>query len=313
MKQIPLLLLGLMASFVLHSQCYAVAQTTYVPDTTTYTSQTIATVADDQWSQVIPIGFTFCYYGAQFDSLLVGTNAAITFNTSQTGGFCPWPIPASNAPSGTFGWSGIMGPWHDLQMYQQPASKIFCWTSGVAPNRTFTLKYDSIPMYSCTSLVYSGRILLHETSNNIEVQIDVKNSCSWNASRAILGIQSPNSLQATVVPGRNATNAGWSASQEGWLFTPICNVCSGIGIAESETKNLFDVYPNPSKGDFTLQIQNSTIASYDVIDISGRIVRSSQVNTQQQVQFTLENSGMYFIRVFDDSNTMLKTEKLVVE
>lgn len=295
--------------------CYTVAQTTYIPDTTSQTTQTIAQVADDQWSQVIPIGFTFCYYGAQYDSLLVGTNGAVTFNISLTGAYCPWPIPATNAPSGTFGWNGIMGPWLDLHPLT-PVEVIFCWTSGVAPNRTFTVKYDSLSMHGCPSVFYSGRIILHESSNVIEVQIDYKYACSWNSGRSILGIQNQNGTQAVVVPGRNALNSGWTATQEAWIFTPTCNVCQPIGITEVEIPEQILVYPNPSFGAITIDATNSAqLLNYvELVDVSGRIVETkSFAQNNQLIQLDIETSGIYFVQAFDQWGEMISTTKVVVE
>jgi hypothetical protein len=301
----------LISPLFVRAQCYTVASTPYDWPAIANPFYTFST-GDDQWSSRIDIGFTFCFYGAQYDSLLIGTNGIVTFNTDSANGYCMWPV-LSPIPSAATPTNSIMVPWNDLK-FDVPNNRFaYYWTTGAQPNREFHVLWDSLPMYSCTTLFCSSHLILYETSNAIAVQIETKNLCSgWNQGRAIVGIQNQAGTSALAAPGRNAPGS-WIASQEGWLFTPICNVCNGVGVAEDESTNEFAVYPNPSSGNFTLQIQNLNIASYDLTDISGRVVHSAQINSRQQIQFTLENSGMYFVRVYDESHTMLKSEKIVVE
>jgi hypothetical protein len=313
MKKLISFCFALVCTVMLKAQCYTVASTPYDWPAIANPFYTFST-GDDQWSSGIPIGFTFCFYGAQYDSLLIGTNGIVTFNTDSANSYCMWPILAP-IPSASTPTNSIMAPWNDLK-FDVPNNRFaYYWTTGSQPTREFHVLWDSLPYYSCTSLFCSSHLVLYETSNAIAVQIETKNLCStWNQGRAIVGIQNQTGTYAVAAPGRNAP-AQWSASQEGWLFTPICNVCNGVGVTGSENINAFSIYPNPSNGVFALQIQstNSVIASYEVVDISGRVIHSSQTNGQQQLQFTLENSGMYFVRVYDETHTLMKSEKIVVE
>lgn len=310
-----LFILALIICGGINAQCYSVSQIAYQQDTSTVQHSAFS-MYDDQWSAAVPIGFPFCFYGAEYDSLLIGTNGMVTFDLDTANEYCPWPIQNTAMPSAAFPPNVIMGTWCDLSFTGFPLVHIIhWWQAGVAPNRVLVVLYDSLSMNQFPALHYSGRIILREASNAFEVQIDSKDISSWNQGRAVVGAQNQTTSMAIHAPLRGPTSTGWSAQQEGWLFTPTCDVCSGVGVVDETNANQFDVYPNPSNGNFTLQIQNtnSTIASYDVVDISGRVVRCGQVNSQQQIQFTLVNSGMYFIRVYDEANTMLKSEKVVVE
>jgi hypothetical protein len=311
MCRISLLLLVFLAPYVLRAQCYTVTSTPYDWPAITNPFSTFST-GDDQWSSRVDIGFTFCFYGEQHDSLLIGTNGIVSFNNDSANGYCMWPI-LSAIPSPIAPTNSIMAPWNDLKFDAPNGRFVYYWLTGNQPNREFHILYDSLPMYSCTTLFCSSHITLYETSNAIAVQIETKNLCpSWNQGRAIVGIQNQFGTSALAAPGRNAP-LQWTATQEGWLFAPICNVCQGVGVDENESANEFSVFPNPSNGNFTLQIQNtnSTIASYDVIDISGCVVRSAKLNSQLQVQFTLENPGMYFVNAYDENGNLISTKKLV--
>jgi hypothetical protein len=298
----------LIARLTVSAQCYSVATTNYVAD-----SSAMAMVNPDEasWSAPVPIGFPFCFYGAQYDSLVIGINGIVSFDLSNSLQMCPGPgmvqIPSAAAPT-----TSIMGPWVALT-HNGPSGTIGYSLSGVSPNRACAIRYESMRMLGCSTSYVVSRIILHEGSNAIEMQILAKDSCNFANARATLGLQNQNGTMSTVVGSRNVSF--WNANNEGWMITPICDVCSGVGVAESENANGFSVFPSPSDGNFTLQIHgaNSSIASYDVIDISGRVVRSAQVDARQQVQFTLENPGMYFVRVYDQTNMMLKLEKIVVE
>src|SRR5688572_22560575 len=61
---------------------YVITRPAYVPFAyTTPLGNTVSQIyIDDTWSPVITPGFTFCYYGSIFTSLLMGSNSAITFD-----------------------------------------------------------------------------------------------------------------------------------------------------------------------------------------------------------------------------------------
>jgi hypothetical protein len=60
-------------------------------------------------------------------------------------------------------------------------------------------------------------MILHETSNNIEVQLVDKQVCfTWNNGRAVTGLIDLSGANAIAAPGRNT--GSWSAYHEGWRF-----------------------------------------------------------------------------------------------
>lgn len=199
------------------ANAYTVGAIPYAPDP--YNVGTTVTLTDDAWSNVIAIPFPFCFYGTTYNSLLIGSNGNITFSTGAAGGYCPWPIPATNAPSGGYGWSnGIGGPWQDL--YPPGGGSIRYTTYGTAPCRRFVISWGNMPMYSCTSTLLTQQITLYETTNVIDNFIQVRQSCGWNSGRAIQFVTNNGGSQAVVVAGRNATNAGWTASNDGKRYIP---------------------------------------------------------------------------------------------
>lgn len=199
------------------ANAYTVATVPYAPDP--FNVGTAIALSDDQWSGVITIPFQFCFYGNTYTQCLIGSNGLITFNITTPNGYCPWPIPATNAPSGGYGWTnGIGGPWQDL--YPPGGGTIKYTTYGTAPCRRFVVSWYQLPMYSCTSTLLTQQITLYETTNVIDNYIQVRSSCGWNSGRAVQCVMNNGGTQAVVVAGRNATNAGWIANNDAKRYYP---------------------------------------------------------------------------------------------
>lgn len=174
---------------------------------------------DDTWSSPLPVGFDFCFYDNTYNQLVIGSNGLITFDLTQAGGYCQWPIN-NPIPSNANPMNSIMGPFHDID---PSITGTIRWAQyGQAPCRVFVVTFDQVAMYSgtCNSQLATQQIAIYETTNIIEVYIQSKPLCSsWNSGTAILGIQNANGTQATVVPGRNHPTQ-WTANNEGWRFVP---------------------------------------------------------------------------------------------
>lgn len=180
------------------------------------TSTPITGLSDDVHSGVLPIGFTFNFYGVNYTQCVASSNDYLTFNTAAAGTYSAWSIPGP-APSASTPALAIMCPWQDI--LPTSGGVIRYQTIGTAPNRVFILEYCNIPMFSCTGLLFTDQIKLFETSNIIETHITNKPLCStWNGGKAIHGL-SKNSTVAHIVPGRNATTT-WTAANDGYRFTP---------------------------------------------------------------------------------------------
>ena len=199
------------------ANAYTVATVPYAPDP--YNVGTALALADDQWSGVIALPFPFCYYGTTYTQVMIGSNGLVSFSLAGAGGYCPWPIPATNAPSAGYGWTNaIGGPWQDL--YPPGGGTIRYTTYGTAPCRRFVVSWYNVPMYSCTSTLLTQQVTLYETTNVIDNYIQVRQSCGWNSGRAIQCVMNNGGTQAVVVAGRNATNAGWTCTNDAKRYYP---------------------------------------------------------------------------------------------
>ena len=179
---------------------------------------------DDLWSPLVNIPFCFEFYGNTYNQLVIGTNGVITFDASQANGICPWTI---NVPAANPGLplNSIMAPFHDINPTQPTTAgqtSINWQVYGTAPCRSFVVNWNDVAMYGigCGALTSSSQVVLHESTNVIEIFIRDKSVCgSWNNGAAIEGLQNASGTQATIYPGRNFPG-NWFAINDGVEFRP---------------------------------------------------------------------------------------------
>ena len=178
---------------------------------------TSISLSDDTHSGVVPIGFTFNYYGTNYTQCVISSNNYITFNLANANNFSPWSINF-NVPdaSTTEIQNAILGPWQDIN--PGAGGNVRYATVGTAPNRIFVVEYCNIPMFSCTNLQFSSQIQLYENGSRVQTHIISKPLCTtWNTGQAIHATHNNGGTQATVVTGRNA-NSQWTVNNEGREF-----------------------------------------------------------------------------------------------
>jgi len=178
----------------------------------------IGLYSDDSYSGVLPIGFTFNFYGTPNTQMIVGENGCICFDLALAGGYNPWPISAALLGN-TNQLNTICGPWCDIDgaIAAQP---IYYTLQGVAPHRSCAITWCGVYMFSCTTQWTTTQIILYETTNIAEVHITHKTICAgWNGGYAICGVQNAAGTLATVAPGRDFPSV-WTGTNEAWRFTP---------------------------------------------------------------------------------------------
>ena len=236
MKTLLTIALALLLSMNTRAQ-YFVAPIPYLPYS--YNTGTPLLVnLDDIWSPAIALPFSFNFYGTTYNSIVIGSNGVVSFNTNNANSYCPWSYtaicPNANIVSGSTG-PYIFCPFHDID--PAVSGGINYITYGTAPNRVFVVNFYSVAMFSCTTSLATQQLVLYEGSNAIDVYIENKPLCSsWNSGNATLGIQNAAGNNGLTPPGRNTGQ--WTATNEAWRFStqPIISthydlkVCSDSAI-----------------------------------------------------------------------------------
>lgn len=194
-------------------------------------ASTITVADDDVWADAYStIPFDFCFYGNTYTQCLVGANGNITFDAAITPGSAAGYAFSNNLPStaGALFEQTIYGVYHDIDPSASTTNEIF--SRIVNPTaigcRKFVVVWKDVPMFSDNSILYSGMIVLHETTNIIEVFIEEKHVDDddvfpWNGGNAIVGIQGDASVpEFTVAPCKNSLDTNWEALREAWRFVP---------------------------------------------------------------------------------------------
>jgi hypothetical protein len=233
---------------------------------------------DDVYTGVINLPFNFCFFGTNYSQIKVGSNGLITFNLAY-GPFCPFAFTAT-CPNAALPINSIFGIYHDID------PSIFCGatpcgdaryaTFGTAPCRVFVVSWDNVPHFSgvCNSLRTTCEIVLYETTNVIEVFVENKPICaSWNGGRALIGIQNALGTVGYTPPNRNT--GVWSATLEGWRFSPSGATTTSISWQQQGTPlgtgNTINVCPSQATQTYaatvTYNLCNGTQLQYsdDVI------------------------------------------------
>ncbi len=108
-----------------------------------------------------------------------------------------------------------------------------------------------------------------------------------------------------------ATNQSYTATANGdyavvvtvngCTDTSACHTVTGVGIWESNFASALQVYPNPTRGNFTIDLGATySRVSISITDISGRLISSAEYRQHQVLNFSLnEPAGVYLLVVED--------------
>ncbi|MBI4929682.1 MAG: T9SS type A sorting domain-containing protein [Bacteroidetes bacterium] len=313
---LPIILSLTFITSISFSQCYTADSILYAPESNAGTPALVN--IDDQWSGVIPIGFTFCFYGDTFNQCVIGSNEVISFNLANASGYNTWPISAaipSTTPADLL--NSIMAPWQDVDASLGGA--ITYNTSGTTPNRKFVVSFNNIPMFSatCNNLTSTSQIILYETSNVIEIHILNKDTCTtWNSGAAIEGIQDATGTLALAVPGRNYPTQ-WVATNDGYRFTPGCAPCGNpISVNENNQSEDVLIYPNPAGNEVTLSLPSNQKEKFSLVmrNVLGQeILNLKNISGTTQINIANIHNGIYLIELTSNNSERRIVEKLVVE
>ena len=203
---------------------YNVFSTPYAPAFPFTGGTQVSVNTDDVWSGNIAIPFKFCFYGNVYNSLNIGSNGVVSFDTFAAGANCPWAFTAQ-IPNTTFPIrNAIYAPYQDINpnVTTAPAvPNINYQILGVAPCRVMVINFSKVAQFSCgvTVGLQTSQVVLYETSNVIDIYIKDRTSCTtWNSGNGVIGIQNGAGTNAVVPPGRNTGT--WSAQNEAWRFLP---------------------------------------------------------------------------------------------
>ena len=178
---------------------------------------------DDTWSDVIDLGFEFCFFGDTYSQIIIGSNGVLSFELENAGTGNGYSLGSGdtlpNSSNSTLSEANIFGVGHDID--PSVCGDINYVVLGATPSRQFVVNYSEVCHFgsSCNDLKSSSQIILYESSNAIDINIYNKPTCtSWNSGNAVVGVQNIPGTVAFTPPDRNT--GVWDATDEFWRFTP---------------------------------------------------------------------------------------------
>lgn len=188
-----------------------VCATGFQPDVITSAQQ------NDFFTDTVALGFNFNYFGQQFSAIVISPNNMVSFDLALADLYSEWEY-GSALNTGQLN-KAIMFPFQDLHIGGTIRYKMV----GAAPNRKFVIEFCQVPFYFCLSNTTTNQLILHETSNIIEMHITSKPYCAgWSGSAyasAIQGIKS--GAHEVFVAGRGPNAGAWAVgAPEAVKFVP---------------------------------------------------------------------------------------------
>ncbi|MCS6990603.1 MAG: GEVED domain-containing protein [Chitinophagales bacterium] len=192
---------------------YQVDAIPFAPVALTAAAQTV-TFTYDSYTSDLPIGFTFNFYGNNYDKFYLSNNGWLSFSPPFNSGCCEGQhLPNSTAPNNliAFAWEDLEPAYGGLVQYQ---------TIGTAPYRKLVVNFKDVYHYYMSDPV-TVQVILYESTHVIEIHTTSMpgNPSGWWGPHT-MGIENADGTKAVVVPGRNASNT-WTATKEAWRFTPL--------------------------------------------------------------------------------------------
>jgi gliding motility-associated-like protein len=263
---------------------------------------------DDTWSQVINLPFNFCFFGTNYNQVVIGSNGIISFNTTYAGGFCQWNLQGlpGGIPTTALPTASIMGIYQDIDPTN--LGDIYYQLTGTAPCRKLIVSFNQVPYYgdpnsvstsSCPSPLFTtSQIVLYETTNAIDIFTQNKPVCNgWNSGLAIHGIQNAAGTQAVVIPGRN--NTVFTATNDAWRFLPFGASISSFAWLQGPTvisnSPVVNVCPTTTTT-YTAQVTYTTcngnsVVVTDNVTVTPTSSIQANVNILQNVSCNNGNNG----------------------
>lgn len=247
-----------------------------------------------------------------FDAVTGCSNTAVSNLTIQ-----PSPVVAINGPSAVCSGSTINLSANGADMY--------FWNTGVftptiAPTITTNTLYTVVGTYTlngCTTKVQKPIIAnplpsMTVTGNSTVCPGQTLTLIASGAAGYFWN-NGASTASTTVAPGGTTTYSVVGVSNAGCTYTlPVTVVvpnCVGI---KSQTNALITIaiFPNPTNGEFTVELNNGLNKTFEMYDLTGRIVlKASSEKDKTILNINALANGIYYLKV--QSNNAFEVFKIV--
>jgi hypothetical protein len=180
------------------------------------------------------------------------------------------------------------------------------------------IMYNNIGIFDNTNAPYSGNVITKNTIENNSIGIKLFHTadtiyCNTICSNSVHDLQyigtsnthgvihnnwctsDSTSTEMVIYDGFDNTSYGLV------FFMPNDSLCPPSSITSSikniKSNFLFNVYPNPTQNNFTIQTSSIEKQTINVFDISGKLVLSQNINGTTNIDVNNLNAGVYNISI----------------
>jgi len=197
--------------------------------------------ADDHFSDSFFLPFPFCFYGATYNKICVGSNGVITFdvllNAKKSESFfltaankLPYNGGSPNNPGFYAPRASIFLAYYDMNPVSSPAGNKIEWrVEGTAPCRRFVVSFYHIGYFGTTACPNTNpanlctmQAVLYEGTGLIDVFYENKPACPGapGGGLSIAGVQNWGQNQAIWPTNPNTNSTVWTAINQGFRYVP---------------------------------------------------------------------------------------------
>jgi GH25 family lysozyme M1 (1,4-beta-N-acetylmuramidase) len=215
---------------------------------------------------------------------------------------------------------------------QQLYTPNYSFTSATKPQMWFDVAYEpsSVPTYSDTLVIYysldcgttwksiysKGGMTLCTTGGTTKGGTDTSGGCFVPPNTKAWRIDSVN---ISALAGKAAVMFSFE-SRSGWgniIYIDNINISgSPTSVQDIANSNDVKVYPNPSNGEFTIEIKNYEPGIKNVVEVYntlGQEVYTTVINSSTtQVNLNTKSAGMYFYRIMSEAGDKLISEGKII-
>ncbi len=190
-------------------------------------------------------------------------------------------------PTATDNCEGTLQGTHDATL-PITSNTTITWTYEDASGNMATQTQDVVLTGVDVSTTVNGIQLI---ANNDNVGVDYRWIDCNNNNEPIV-----DATNQSYTPEENGSYAV-IVLEEGCQDTSDCIDVTTVGL-ENYAKTAMNVYPNPSAGEFTVELTSADAVSYTVTDNAGRIVLEGTFEQlANKIDLSTEEHGVYFLRV----------------
>ncbi len=185
-------------------------------------------VGCDDCGYVVPLGFTFSFFGQDITEIGVASNGYLSTQAGNLGSSGNGPIPGSGAPN-----SLIAPLWYDWN----PASvgNVYYQTLGSAPNRRFVALWKEVAFYGTSTPTSTFEAILYEGTNKIEFRygaVDPKSGTPGYGTAYSIGVENETATIGVAVPAETIGSGGAAAGQVFTTASIDTRVCAAAVLGD---------------------------------------------------------------------------------